>query len=866
MFRRSALVFVPLLLSSVMLVMTPVQAVQAASPAAAPVVVPAEPTGSSGSTAVQPIDWAKLHRARPVRPGSEQLRSVLLNSNRYALTTWWESRGYDEQPGRYLQIGHPSGPAYESFALAVSLATNAYDADRVGVARSEAEDRTLKLVRSMALSHRSNTPGGWGGDWQGGLRTAHMGYAGWMLWDDLSAVDREYLRRAVEDEAERLLAEPVPYYRDESGTVIRPGDTAAEENAWNSMLMSLATAMMPRHPNWSVWMDRNLELMISAFSRPENVTSERLVNGKPLSVWLNGSNIENNGLAINHGIVHPDYMTTLDLNLMAGAGYTLAGKHTPEGVFLNAKYVYDALVDHEFASPPYRAPGGTIYVPDAAPVYYPQGTDWSPSRIMIYGSLDVMARSYGFDDLASTKAQYWENLHVGGALAQQSRHPDGKMFAPGEFTSEENDGAVVPARAYLTEWLASRGLVKPTDRAYPVNPHDRGPALVDVTAPAKIAAGEPGRVVATFENLTQPEVSDVGLSLTAPDGWTVEATSPTTFDTIGQDQTARVTWDVTPGHEAVGLSSIEVEATYSAPAGHEAVVETARVFVDPEGRVPAGQVLASASDAESPHVAARAIDGDLTTLWHSRYRPVITPFPHALTLRLGGVYNVAKLYYQPRLDGSASGTVTRYKVYASADGATFTEVASGEWALDDTTKSVSVDAPGARYVRLEALDGGNGYASAAEVVLVGEPRPERRIPLDQMTATASDYQSPYVAGQAIDGDLSTLWHSQYRPAVPFPHSVTLRLASAYDITALSYEPRGDGSTSGIVTRYKVYASTDGTTYSEVAEGTWPLDATAKVVTFDASGARYIRFQVLDGDSGYASVAELALIGDPAARE
>lgn len=671
------------------------------------------------SPAVQPIEWRKLEGQPPADPALTRLRAILLNSNRYALTTWWESKGYSGQPGPYLELGALAGPAYESFALAVSLTTGAYDAGEVGVSRAEAEDRTLKLVRSIAIGHHSNGPGGWwGGGWQDALWAANAGYAGWMLWSGLSAEDRENVRRMVEAEADRLRDEEVPYFRDESGAVIRPGNTAAEENAWNSMLLQLATAMMPDHPNQPRWMDRNLELMISAFSRPEDVGSHRTLNGKRLDVWLNGSNIESNGVVMNHNRVNPDYATTIDFNLMAGAAYTLAGEHTPEAAFHNAELVYDALVDVDFPSPPFAAPGGTIYVPGSPYVYYPEGTSWDPSRIMIFGNLDVHARAYRFDDLASRKAPYWEELHAGAALAQQERHADGKMFAPGEFNSEENDGAAVPARAYLTSFLTSRGLVEVTGRAYPVPPRKRAPATLTMEAPARLEGGRAAQVVTTLDNRTQPRLTRVEMRLELPDGWTAEPASPARFAGVGAGEEVSTTWNVTAGAGA-GSTEIRGLASYRAPGRSETVERTASVWVDPEHRIPSVQMTATASDSQSPHVPGRAIDGDLTTLWHSQYRPYL-PLPHSLTLALGGAYDVTALYYQPRLD-SPNGVITRYRVYASADGSIFTEVAAGDWALDHTTKEVTFSAPGARYVRLEAVDGGNGYASAAEVMVTGRP-------------------------------------------------------------------------------------------------------------------------------------------------
>jgi hypothetical protein len=50
-----------------------------------------------------------------------------------------------------------------------------------------------------------------------------------------------------------------------------------------------------------------------------------------------------------------------------------------------------------------------------------------------------------------------------------------------------------------------------------------------------------------------------------------------------------------------------------------------------------------------------------------------------------------------------------------------TPVATGSWAADDSTKSAAFPAQAARYVRLRALAGVNGYTSAAEVNVFGKP-------------------------------------------------------------------------------------------------------------------------------------------------
>jgi hypothetical protein len=139
------------------------------------------------------------------------------------------------------------------------------------------------------------------------------------------------------------------------------------------------------------------------------------------------------------------------------------------------------------------------------------------------------------------------------------------------------------------------------------------------------------------------------------------------------------------------------------------------------GVVPQSAMTATADSAQEPGYDARyAIDGDRTTMWHSPWSPFQPP-PHELTLDLGGEYQVTGLRYVPRQDGNPNGIVTSYAVEVSTDGTTFTQVATGSWAADDSTKSAAFPARAARYVRLRALAGVNGYTSAAEVNVFGQP-------------------------------------------------------------------------------------------------------------------------------------------------
>lgn len=132
--------------------------------------------------------------------------------------------------------------------------------------------------------------------------------------------------------------------------------------------------------------------------------------------------------------------------------------------------------------------------------------------------------------------------------------------------------------------------------------------------------------------------------------------------------------------------------------------------------------------------AAAAVDGDLTTYWHSNYGTADAAHgPNDLSdkddqryiqLNLATPVTVSALSYTPR-SGAGNGTVTSYRIEVSTDGMTFTAVegAAGDWARDDTTKTVTFSSPQNKVlaVRLYGVatsgDVANKFMNAAEVTL-----------------------------------------------------------------------------------------------------------------------------------------------------
>jgi O-glycosyl hydrolase len=134
------------------------------------------------------------------------------------------------------------------------------------------------------------------------------------------------------------------------------------------------------------------------------------------------------------------------------------------------------------------------------------------------------------------------------------------------------------------------------------------------------------------------------------------------------------------------------------------------------------------------------------------------------------------------------------------------------------------------------------------------------VPQSAMTATATSAQGGYPASAAIDGNPSTLWHTSWSPRVYPPQSLTLDLGGSYDVSGLLYLPRQDGNPNGVITSYTVSVSSDGTTFTPVASGTWSLDTAQKRADFPFRRARYVRLTAEAAGNGYVSAAEVNVLG------
>ncbi|KAL8734093.1 MAG: hypothetical protein Q9181_003322 [Wetmoreana brouardii] len=110
-----------------------------------------------------------------------------------------------------------------------------------------------------------------------------------------------------------------------------------------------------------------------------------------------------------------------------------------------------------------------------------------------------------------------------------------------------------------------------------------------------------------------------------------------------------------------------------------------------------------AADSSQPgNEAAKVLDGNTGTIWHTQWTPVNVPLPHNITIDMKKTYNVNGLTYLPRQDGNSNGNIGQHTIQLSLDATTWTTTASGTYLDDSSLKTTPWTTAQARYVRIIA--------------------------------------------------------------------------------------------------------------------------------------------------------------------
>ncbi len=146
-----------------------------------------------------------------------------------------------------------------------------------------------------------------------------------------------------------------------------------------------------------------------------------------------------------------------------------------------------------------------------------------------------------------------------------------------------------------------------------------------------------------------------------------------------------------------------------------------------------------------PGLASMSIDGDIETIWHTRWSTGNDSYPHEIQVDMGQAYRIFEFTYLTRQDGQ-NGRIKVYELYISESPEEWGDpVATGEW--ENTSAPQHIEFPDGvigRYFRVLALSevNGNPWASAAEFTMVGCTDLTSDVQADIVTKEAKAFPVP----------------------------------------------------------------------------------------------------------------------------
>ncbi|HUI28796.1 MAG TPA: alpha-L-fucosidase [Candidatus Acidoferrales bacterium] len=168
-------------------------------------------------------------------------------------------------------------------------------------------------------------------------------------------------------------------------------------------------------------------------------------------------------------------------------------------------------------------------------------------------------------------------------------------------------------------------------------------------------------------------------------------------------------------------------------------------------------------------------------------------------------------------------------------------------------------------VRLEEV--GKAWNPDTTRPALPKQEPFMEYPVIPVSAAATSGNASY----AIDGINDRYYYSVWKSDSSLPQSITIDLGKEFnDIAMLEYVPQyktvATPITSGSIESYEIYKSNDNLSFTKIANGKWAGDVRMKVVTFQPTGARYIRLIALTSVDGYAAITEIAIGRDGSINE
>ena len=147
---------------------------------------------------------------------------------------------------RPKDIALPSEVTYETLKkYAMESLTFAYSTHKANKLKTCADGRYWGSV-----SAKDNV-------WESSLWAMSVAYTAFFLWDDLSAKQREYIRRLLVAECQYELQRTIP-----TGFI---GDTKAEENGWEADVLAVTLGLFPDDPLAPMWFNKMRLFAINSY-------------------------------------------------------------------------------------------------------------------------------------------------------------------------------------------------------------------------------------------------------------------------------------------------------------------------------------------------------------------------------------------------------------------------------------------------------------------------------------------------------------------------------------------------------------------------------------------------------------------------
>jgi hypothetical protein len=242
----------------------------------------------------------------------------------------------------------------------------------------------------------------WGGPgWQTGLETSGWFWAAWLLREELDSETWQLACDVAAAEAD-LLKKEIP-------SRVK-GNTGAEDCIWNAAMMGAAANFLegdPRSASWDEWCKR---WALNALSREPDRRSRQVVDGKPLSQWLNSTNVHPDLTLENHGFWSIPYQAEYGQICEAILAYHLRGQKVPEALTLHNPELWKDVLEW-------------LALCDGD-LLCPQGQDWAPRDIQQIWIYALMSAYHKYPSAINTEVRALRLL-----TARQAAFGDGSIHA-----------------------------------------------------------------------------------------------------------------------------------------------------------------------------------------------------------------------------------------------------------------------------------------------------------------------------------------------------------------------------------------------------------------------------------------------------